>query len=136
MSDFTLLGSVTLDDAPLYLYEYNDYPGRFLLFSRIRSVPDEKSMIEALADRSIDLRQELIVLGKIPQLKALPAIPGKVELVKYEPNNVVLNCKTAQDSISLRKRRVLPGMEGICGRAKDRNIESRPGIPGGEGATW
>ena len=67
--DFTLLGSVTLDDAPLYLYEYNDYPGRFLLFSRVRSVPDEKSMMEALADRSIDLRQELIVLGKVPQLK-------------------------------------------------------------------
>jgi hypothetical protein len=107
--DFTLLGSVMLDDAPLYLYEYNDYPGRFLLFSQVRSVPDEKSMIEALVDRSIDLRQELIVLGKIPQLKALPAIPGKVELVKYEPNNVVLNCKTAQEAFLYVSDTFYPG---------------------------
>ncbi len=64
---FTLLRSMNIGDVPLYLYEYDDYPGRFLLFSRIRSVPDEKSMIEALADRKIDLRQEMIVLSKEAQ---------------------------------------------------------------------
>ncbi|HME45075.1 MAG TPA: YfhO family protein [Syntrophorhabdales bacterium] len=92
--DFSLLKSMKLGDTRLYLYEYDDYPGRFLLFSRIRTVPDEKSMIEAMADRSIDLRQELIVLSKEAQPSAPVSTRGKVELVRYEPNNLVLKCRT------------------------------------------
>jgi hypothetical protein len=107
--DFSLLETRMLGDVPLYLYEYNKYPGRFMLFSRIRSVPDETRVIEALADRNIDLRQELIVLGKVPQPKTVPAVPGKVELVKYGPNNVVLNCTTAQDAFLYASEAFYPG---------------------------
>jgi hypothetical protein len=107
--DFSLLGSMTLGDATLYLYEYNDYPGRFLLFSRVRGVPDEKSMIKAMADRSTDLRRELIVLGKVPQPKSPPTMPGKVEVVTYEPNSVVLKSETAQDSFLYASDAFYPG---------------------------
>jgi hypothetical protein len=107
--DFSLLGSVTVDDKPVYLYEYNSYPGHFLLFSRIRGVSDERSMMQTIADRSIDLRQELIVLGGVSQLEALPTIPGKVEVVSYEPNNVVLNCKTTQDALLYASDTFYPG---------------------------
>jgi len=95
-ADFSLLKSIKLGDTRLYLYEYDGYPGRFLLFSRIRSVPDEKSMIEAMADRTIDLRQELIVLSKEAQPSALIPTRGKVELVRYGPNNLLLKCRTDQ----------------------------------------
>ena len=107
--DFSLLESRMLGDVPLYLYEYNDYPGRFLLFSRIRGASDERSMIEMLADRSIDLRQELIVLGRVPQLKTPSTTPGKVELVSYGPNKVILNCKTAQDVFLYASDTFYPG---------------------------
>jgi hypothetical protein len=106
---FSLLKSMKLGDRDLYLYEYDDYPGRFQLFSRIRSVPDEKSMIEALADRRIDLRQELIVLSKEAQPNAGTLTRGKVELVKYEPNNVVLNCRTTQDAFLYASDVFYPG---------------------------
>ncbi len=107
--NFSLLKSVRVNDQPLYLYEYNDYPGRFLLFSRIRCVSDEMSMMKTLADRSIDLRQELIVLGRVPQPKTPSTTPGNVELVKYEPNKVVLKCKTAQDVFLYASDTFYPG---------------------------
>ena len=106
---FTLLRGMNIGDEPLYLYEYDDYPGRFLLFSRIRSVPDEKSMIDALADRKIDLRQEMIVLSKEAQPHVPISAQGKVELVRYEPNNLVLNCRTDQGAFLYVSDTYYPG---------------------------
>ena len=50
-----------------------------------------------------------IVLGKAPQLLTTPTIPGKVELVKYEPNNVVLNCKTTTEAFLYASEAFYPG---------------------------
>jgi hypothetical protein len=107
--DFRLLGSITLDNAPLYLYEYKDYPGRFLLFSRVHSMPDEKSMVEKLADRSIDLRRELIVLGKDAEADTPVVTLGKVELVSYEPNSIVLKYEAATDAFLYASDTYYPG---------------------------
>ena len=106
---FSLLVTGMLLDVPLYLYEYNEAPGRFLLFSRIRSVPDEKSMIETLVDRKVDLRQELIVLSKETQPNAPISTSAKVELVKYEPNNVLLKCRTGQEAFLYAAEAFYPG---------------------------
>jgi uncharacterized membrane protein YfhO len=51
----------------------------------------------------------LIVLGKVPQPTTLSTAPGKVELVKYEPNNVLLNCKTAQGAFLYASEAFYPG---------------------------
>ena len=139
--DFSLLGSITLDNAPLYLYEYNDYLGRFLLFSKVRGVPDEKSMVEALADRSIDLRQELIVLGQVPQPNVPPTAPGKVELVRYEPNNVLLNCKTAQDTFLYASDAFYPGWRAYVDGQRTEILRANLAfravkVPPGEHTIW
>ncbi len=107
--DFSLLETAMLGRAPLYLYEYNDSPGRFLLFSRIRGVPDEKSMIEAMVDRKIDLRQELIVLSKESQPRTPALTGGKVELIDYKPNKVLLKCASPQDSFLYASEAFYPG---------------------------
>ena len=106
---FRMLKSINIIDVPLYFYEYNEYPGRFLLFSKVRRVPDEKSMIEALADRTIDLRRELIVLSKEAQMGLPVSTQGKVELVRYEPNNLVLKCTTDQGAFLYVSDAYYPG---------------------------
>jgi hypothetical protein len=107
--EFTLLSQVTVNDNPVYLYEYSAYPGRFLLFSRVKGVPDEKSMIEKLLDRTIDLRQELIVLSKGMQLENAKAATDKVEVVSYQPNHVVLKCETGQEAFLYVSDTFYPG---------------------------
>ncbi len=108
-NDFTLLKSITIDDAPVYLYEYTRSPGRFTLFSQAYSVPDEKSCVAKLLDHKTDLRRELVILGKVSPTKSLSASAGKVEIVKYGPNQVILKSSAAQEAFLYATDTFYPG---------------------------
>jgi hypothetical protein len=98
LENFTLLSEMTVNDNPVYLYEYTAFPGRFLLYSQVVSVADENSMMQKLVDQSVDLRKEVVVLSKEAKLPGRASAGGKVEVVSYEPNRVILNYEAAEEA--------------------------------------
>lgn len=107
--DFALVKSIETGGKTAYLYEYRSWPGRFLLFGRIRRVEDDRAMIEAISDKGIDLQKELLLLSE----KAIPyeerAVTGKVDLLSYEANTVRLTCTADNDAFLYVSDTYYPG---------------------------
>jgi hypothetical protein len=87
-----------VNDAAVYLYEYVPYRGRFLLYSRARTLPTEKAVIDGLLDKKLDLSRELLVQGREAGIEELPEGAGRVSVASYLPNRVVLKSETAHDA--------------------------------------
>lgn len=96
--DFNLLQSIEAGTKTAHLYEYTRYPGRFLLYGTIRTARDDREMVEKLLDRSINLRQELLVLSKDPLSLRAHAVRGDVRLLSYTANTLSFRCNTEQDA--------------------------------------
>jgi len=98
--DFTLLKSIEAGAKTAHLYEYMRYPGRFLLYGRIRTAKDDKEIITKLLDQSIDLKRELIIYSKdLFDLDNLD-MRGNINLLSYGENKISLTC-TIEDNAFL-----------------------------------
>ena len=109
VENFAFLSEMTVNDKPVYLYEYTAFPGRFLLYSQVVSVPDENSMMQKLVDRSVDLRKEVVVLSKEARPLGRSSPGGKVEVVSYEPNRVLLNYDAPEEAFLYASDVFYPG---------------------------
>lgn len=119
--EFKLLQSLKSGEKIAYLYEYTSYPGRFLLFNKINYAKDDKTMIEGLLDAKINLRRELIVLSKEGDIKGEAKeretevtrgeeeIWGKVNLISYRPNKVILDYVADNDGFLYVSDTYYPG---------------------------
>lgn len=105
---FLLLRSIEVDKRPVNLYEYVSFPGRFLLFERTLWVNDDEGAARSLLNKGIDLRKELVLIGdsgqgrvsgKSKETKGAPETPlGKVKLVSYRANRVILDVDTMREA--------------------------------------
>ncbi len=107
--DFSLLQSIEAGAKTSRLYEYATYPGRFLLYSRVHTVKDDKEMKEKLLDRSIDLRQELVILSKDGIDLSEKNVKGRVRLLSYNSNKVSFECETQSDAFLYVSDAYYPG---------------------------
>ena len=107
--DFSLLQSIEAGAKTSRLYEYMSYPGRFLLYGRVHTVKDDKEMKEKLLDRSIDLRQELVILSKDGIDLSEKNVKGEVRLLSYNANEVSFACETQSDALLYVSDAYYPG---------------------------
>jgi hypothetical protein len=107
--DFSLLQSIEAGAKTSRLYEYMSYPGRFILYGRIHTVKDDKEMKEKLLDRSIDLRQELVILSKDSIALNEENVKGEVRLLSYNANKAFFECETQSDSFLYVSDAYYPG---------------------------
>jgi len=98
--DFKLIRKEDLGDKNVFLYEYKNYPGRFLLFNNIRKVANrDEAIIEMVENKDIDFKRELIVMDKgIQSLKKEQPVRGKITIVSYRPNESIFDCETDQNA--------------------------------------
>jgi len=107
--DFILLQSIEAGAKTAYLYEYTPYPGRFLLYGRIRTAKDDKEILALLLNQAIDLRKELIILSKdVPNLNE-HEVRGNVKLISYGANSVALTCSSENDAFLYVSDAYYPG---------------------------
>jgi uncharacterized membrane protein YfhO len=85
------------------------YPGRFLLYGRVHTVKDDKEMKEKLLDRSIDLRQELVILSKDGIDLSEKNVKGRVRLLSYNSNKVSFECETQSNAFLYVSDAYYPG---------------------------
>jgi hypothetical protein len=107
--DFSLLQSIEAGAKTSRLYEYMSYPGRFLLYGRVHTVKDDKEMNEKLLDRSIDLRQDLVILSKDGIDLSEKNVEGGVRLLSYSANEVSFACETQSDAFLYVSDAYYPG---------------------------
>jgi uncharacterized membrane protein YfhO len=85
------------------------YPGRFLLYGRIRTAKDDKEILALLLNQAIDLRKELIILSKdVPNLNE-HEVRGSVKLISYGANSVALTCSSENDAFLYVSDAYYPG---------------------------
>jgi len=111
-SDFKLVVDIDVGKKSAYLYEYLKYPGRFLLYNKTHKVKDDKEMIEKLLDRNVDLRKVLVVLSKEEKTEVVKGerdLEGKVTLVSYRPNKVILDYVADNDAFLYVSDTYYPG---------------------------
>jgi hypothetical protein len=108
--DFQYRDRVEIEKGAGYLYEYMKYPGRYLLYGSIQSVKDDNAMIKKMLDRSVDLRKELIIVED-SKFKQWPsrAVKGKVSLISYKANKVILESDTDNDAFLYVSDTYYPG---------------------------
>jgi len=96
--NFRLLKEIPVYEKNAYLYEYLQYPGRFLMFNRAVYVEDTKAAMEKLNDNAIDLRTTLIIIDKDrKQSDDDGRTPGAATLVSYDANKVIIECEAKTD---------------------------------------
>ncbi len=92
---FRLVKKDKVKDKDVYLYEYRQYPGRFLFFPKAQYIDDDQKTMLKMIDQKSDFTKELIIAGKSPDgPKEAGASKGNVRLVSYSPNKVVLSSES------------------------------------------
>lgn len=107
--DFILLQSIEIGNKTAHLYEYMPYPGRFLLYGRIRTAKDDKEIVEKLLDQSIDLKKELVIHSKDVHHLNEAEVKGNVKLISYGANSVSLTCSTENNAFLYVSDSYYPG---------------------------
>jgi hypothetical protein len=108
-SDFTLLETIETMHKTAYLYEYNQYAGRFSFFGKVHVAKNDKQMIEKILDRNIDPRRELIILSGTDVANGQSDATGRVKLVSYGPSKVQLDCEAHGDGFLFLSDTYYPG---------------------------
>jgi len=109
--DFKLIAKEGMGDQAAYLYEYERYPGRFLLFDKVRKVDTTEDTVKTMVEsKDIDFRKTLVITDKhIPYLTAEQPLQGEMTLVSYEPNKSIITCDTNQDAFLYVSDTYYPG---------------------------
>ncbi len=96
--DLNLMKIVKIGNKNVYIYEYRSFPGRFLIFYSSYFIKDENEIIKNLYYQNYDLRKTLFLSSKEDKTEKYPEGNGKVKLISYAPNKVVLNASTDTDA--------------------------------------
>ncbi|MDD5243499.1 MAG: YfhO family protein [Syntrophorhabdaceae bacterium] len=107
--DLKLVKSIDIGDKTAYLYEYTGYPGRFLLFSKVSFVKDDKTVIERLQSNTFDPGKELILVGDRKDTNEIKDLHGKVKLLSYKANRFDLEYEAASDAFLYVSDTYYPG---------------------------
>jgi hypothetical protein len=107
--DFKRLSSLDTGKGEAYLYEYLRYPGRIIFFGKAHHVENDQKMGEKLLDRSIDLRTELLILSAEKEEGPEAPAEGKIRLLSYGPNKVVVDCESAKSGFLYLTDTYYPG---------------------------
>lgn len=118
--DLKPLKHVEIGDRTAYLHAYLKYPGRFLLYSNVNFVKDEKTVIDALLDRNINLMQELFVISDETGTETYGDLKGTVNLKLYTPNKVILEADSPADSFLYISDTYYPGWTAFVDSKKTR----------------
>jgi hypothetical protein len=108
-SDQKLVKSMDVANKTAYLYEYTRYPGRFLLFSRVSFVKDDKAVIERLQSSTFDPGKELILIGDREYTHGNKDLQGKVKLLSYKANRFNLEYEADSDAFLYVSDTYYPG---------------------------
>lgn len=103
--DFKLIDTIKIRETPVYLYEYLSQPGRFLFYRQASYADNDKTIMEKLQDKGIDLKDELILFSEDPdnekgilhETKSNKKEKNDIKLVSYKPNKIILDYKTQDD---------------------------------------
>ena len=107
--DLKLVKSIDIGDKTAYLYEYTGYPGRFLLFSKVSFVKDDKTVIEKLQSNTFDPGKELILVGDRKDTNEIKDLHGKVKLLSYKANRFNLEYEADSDAFLYVSDTYYPG---------------------------
>jgi hypothetical protein len=107
--DLKLVKSIDIGDKTAYLYEYTGYPGRFLLFSKVSFVKDDKAVIERLQSNTFDPGKELILVGDRKDTNEIKDLHGKVKLLSYKANRFDLEYEADGDAFLYVSDTYYPG---------------------------
>jgi len=108
-NDLRLVKSFDIGDKTAYLYEYTKYPGRFLLFSKVSFVKDDKAVIERLQSNTFDPGKELILVGDRKDTNEIKDLHGKVKLLSYKANRFDLEYEADSDAFLYVSDTYYPG---------------------------
>jgi uncharacterized membrane protein YfhO len=120
-NDLKLVKSIEIADKTAYLYEYTQYPGRFLLFSIVSFVKDDQTVIEKLQSDTFDGKRELILIGNKEAVYENKDLRGHVKLVSYKANRFSLEYETSNDAFLYVSDTYYPGWRAYVD-GKETNI--------------
>ncbi|GEM_PF-658241 len=112
---FTLIKEKS--DQQYRLYQNSSVLPRFFLTSRLRSVPDRKSLYEAIRTKNVDLTTETLVEEKnapkqVPDMReCLEATGIGAEIKQYNPNRIVLSVVSPCPAALTSSEVMYPGWE-------------------------
>jgi len=82
----------------IYFYKNVSYRGRFQMFYKVNYVLNDDEIIKNLFFQNNDIEKTLFLSSKEDKTEKYPEGNGKVKLISYAPNKVVLNASTDTDA--------------------------------------